>query len=226
MRQRKGMDNMSRYRRMERERVSAGSILAALFLVAFIFSASVVLVLNFRWLYYLDITLLGIENETGMNAAQIRANYDALISYNALWFRGGLVFPTLPMSENAAVHFREVKRIFDLIQIIFAFSAIASLVSIIIMKRRGKRKYLRIAGALTLIIPVILGALAAVDWQHFFVAFHKIAFNNDYWLFDPSTDPIILQLPDMFFFHCAAVILLLVFGGGLICLLAGRKKQI
>ena len=220
------MDEMSRYKKMEREKVSAGSLLSALCLVMFIFSAAVVVVLNFRLLYYLDITLLGIENETGMNAAQIKANYDALISYNALWFRGELVFPSLPMSESAAIHFREVKRIFDLIQIIFALSGIASLISIIIMKRRGKRKYLRIAGILTLIIPLILGILAAVDWQHFFVTFHKIAFNNDYWLFDPSTDPIILQLPDMFFFHCAAAILLLVCGGGLICLLAGRKKQI
>ena len=219
------MDEMSRYKKKERERMTGGSIVSALCLVTFIFTASVVLVLNFRWLYYLDITLLGIESETGMTAEQIRANYDALISYNVLWFRGELVFPTLPMSENAAIHFREVKRIFDVIQAAFALSGIASVISVIIMKKRGKRKYLRIAGVLTLIIPVILGALAAVDWQRFFITFHKLAFNNDYWLFDPATDPIILQLPDMFFFHCAAAILMLVFAGGGICLLAGRNRR-
>ena len=221
----RGIVGMSRYKKTERERLSAGSFFSALCLVIFIISGAVVLVLNCRWLYYLDITLLGIENETGMNAAQIRANYDALISYNAVWFRGELVFPTLPMSENAEVHFREVKRIFDLLQIMFAVSGIASLISVITMKRRGKRKYLRIAGILTLIIPVVLGVLAVIDWQRFFVTFHKIAFQNDYWLFDPAEDPIILQLPDMFFFHCAAAILLLVCGGGVICLLAGRRKR-
>ncbi|MHB8131340.1 MAG: lipoprotein intramolecular transacylase Lit, partial [Mobilitalea sp.] len=33
---------------------------------------------------------------------------------------------------------------------------------------------------------------------------------NDYWLFDPSTDPVITILPDTFFLHCALLIILIV----------------
>lgn len=38
-----------------------GTILLALVLTLFIFTLAVVLVLNFKWLYYIDIPLLGLE---------------------------------------------------------------------------------------------------------------------------------------------------------------------
>lgn len=48
-----------------------------------------------------------------------------------------------------------------------------------------------------------------LDWDALFTAFHKLFFRNDYWLFDPDTDPVINLLPDSYFLHCLAGILVL-----------------
>ena len=54
---------MAERKRLPRER-RQGNILLALVLTLFIFTAAVVLVLNFKWLYYIDITILGLEEKS------------------------------------------------------------------------------------------------------------------------------------------------------------------
>ena len=76
---------------------------------------------------------------------------------------------------------------------------------------------------MTLALPVILGALIAMNWDQFFVLFHKLFFNNDYWIFDADTDPIILLLPDGFFMHCALMILALIVIASLLCFVIYRR---
>lgn len=46
----------------------------------------------------------------------------------------------------------------------------------------------------------ILGVLIARDFSEAFVVFHHIFFDNDLWLFDPTTDYMIRMLPEGFFF--------------------------
>lgn len=216
---------MAERKRLPRER-RQGNILLALVLTLFIFTAAVVLVLNFKWLYYIDITILGLEEKSGMTVKEIRSNYDALIQYNQFWFHGDLKFPTLFMSETGRIHFREVKRIFTAVQYLCMGSGIASLIGIIRHARSRRLGYLKIAGILTFAIPLLLGALAAVSWERFFVVFHRIFFRNDYWLFDSRTDPVILILPDAYFLHCALLILLLIVLGGLFCFwIYGKRKR-
>ncbi|MDO5345224.1 MAG: TIGR01906 family membrane protein [Lachnospiraceae bacterium] len=203
----------------------AGNLFWALMLTIFIFTLSVVLVLNFKWLYYIDILLLGLEKRSGMSADAIRANYDTLIRYNQFWYHGDLVFPTLFMSNTGRIHFQEVKRIFAVIQYLCMGSFLLSVIGMIRYGRRRSASWLRTAGILTLAIPAVLGILAAVNWDAFFVAFHKLFFRNNYWLFDSRTDPVILILPDAYFLHCAVLILLLVLLGSLLCFLAYRRRS-
>ena len=40
------------------------------------------------------------------------------------------------------------------------------------------------------------------NFDRFFVMFHGVFFNNDAWIFNPATDPIINVLPETFFLHC------------------------
>ena len=207
------------YRRRE------NSVIWAICLMLFIFSASVMLVLNFRILYYLDIVLLDIEKMCGRPVSEIRANYDALISYNSLFFRGGLTFPTLPMSREAAIHFEEVKRIFDGIAIVCIVTGAASLAGYFINRRKGHFRYLRLTGILCLAVPALLGTVVAASWDRFFITFHRLVFRNDYWLFDPATDPVIEMLPDTYFLHCAAGILILIVAGSVWCLIRYRLRK-
>ena len=212
---------MAYYRRGRIERLKDGA--AGICLTLFLFSLAVVLVLNAKWLYALDVTWLNLDKVSGMHTDEIRANYDALIRYNQVWQRGELVFPTLPMSREGAIHFAEVKRIFDGIQIVCVATGVLSLLLGTGRIRKKQYGFLRLAGVLSLVIPAVTGILAVCFWDRFFILFHQLFFRNDYWLFDPVTDPVILILPDTYFLHCAVGIICLILAGSLIMTAAARR---
>lgn len=174
------------------------NILISLCLALFIISASVTITLNFRPLYYHDISSLKIEETSGFSKKVIHENYDALIDYNQFFYSGKLKL-TLPMSREGRIHFEEVKRIFVGI-------------------RSRNIDFLRSASIITVLLPVIVGILCAFNWDAAFTLFHEIMFRNDYWIFDEATDPVIMILPDAFFLHCAVMIILLILIGSLLCM--------
>ena len=188
----------------------------------FFISAGVILAVNFRPLYYLDIKLLEIEKTSGLEASVIKENYDALIDYNSPFFQGELKFPTLPSSASGLEHFVEVKNIFVIFYAIFAVTAIALLLILIYKKKKRDYTYLPVSSVTILALPVIVGLACAINFDKLFIIFHKIFFRNDYWLFDPATDPIINLLPDTFFMHCLFIILGILLLGSLLLFLISR----
>lgn len=194
-------------------------ILAILYMLA-ILSLSVVLTLNFRPLYYYDIKHLDIPVSSGYPETEIRENYDALIDYNSMFYSGDLQFPSLAMSDTGRIHFVEVKNIFVAVQYLAVITLLLSAGFTVYKARKKDFAFLAGASALTLLVPAILGSLIALNWENFFVTFHHIFFNNDYWIFDAATDPVITILPDTFFMHCALLILGCVILGSLLCALA------
>ena len=191
----------------------------------FIISASAVFTLNFRPLYYHDISSLNIEETSGYSENVIRENYDALIDYNSVFHRGSLDL-SLPMSREGRIHFQDVKRIFDVLQILCVLSLIGSLTLGIRAWKQGYRGFLKSAAVLSVFLPVIAGMLIAFNWDNAFILFHELMFSNDYWLFDERTDPVINILPDEFFLHCALLIILLILSASLIMgLIYLRQKK-
>ena len=208
---------------------SPANLLLALLLVLFIISAAVVITLNFRPLYYFDIDFLNIPAYSGFDRETIVENYDVLIRYNSVFGPKTLEFPSLAMSESGRIHFEEVKVVFNFFEITAMVSGVLSVIGILLRKKKKSTDYLLLAGILTVGIPAVLAVLIALNWQQVFILFHKIVFNNDYWIFDPKTDPVIMILPDAFFMHCALLILALVVLGSAVCLLlygiSKRKKK-
>lgn len=204
-------------RETRRRTLTLSNLLLALIGFLFLACSSVVIVLNLRTIYYFDIQALELEKETGYSEETLRANYDALIDYNLITnHEKVLELPDFPMSEHGAIHFREVKEIFGIIQILCAASG--AVLAVGLVKKLFRKDYgsLLLMAFFTFVIPLLLGVLAVFWWEEFFVTFHKIFFDNDYWLFNPVTDPVIHILPDTFFFHCAAIILLFLLLGGLV----------
>ena len=194
----------------------------AISLALCLISLSVVLTLNFRTLYQWEMKWSKIAEKTGVSEDVILENYDALIEYNSVFFKGELKFPTLPMSESGKIHFEEVKRIFvffqaGLLPVTFVLVVLGAW-----LLRKEKPKYLKWAAGLMIGIPTLLGVLIGLCWDKVFVVFHELLFNNDYWIFDYRTDPIILFLPDSYFMHCAIMILALVVSSSVLCLLSYR----
>ncbi len=200
-------------------------IICAVIMILFIISTAVTLTLIFKPLYYHDVKKLQLAEKTGYSEKEILANYDALIRYNVSPFEKELQLPTLEMSEEGRIHFEEVKVIFQLFLKLFLMTALLTAVITAVKTKEGRYGYLKLAGILTIIVPGICGILVAANWERAFILFHEIAFANDYWLFDPVTDPVILILPDAFFMHCAVMILLLTAAGAAVCFITGVCKE-
>ncbi len=211
--------------------ISFSNLFLALIGALFLICASVVLVLHLRTIYYFDIGYLKLEEETGMSRGEIRENYDALIDYN-LAYKGidKLELPSFPMSKSGEIHFAEVKRIFTAVQCLFLITGVFTVLGLIRKVPRRDFGSLKLMSIFSILIPAVLGILAVLNWEQFFVAFHHLFFNNDYWIFNPMTDPVIRILPDTFFAHCAAAVLFFLvlgslFTGALYRILVPRRVQ-
>lgn len=203
-------------------RIKITDIGIGLIFTLFFISAGVILAVNFRPLYYFDIKHLDIAKTSGLEVSVIKENYDALIDYNSPFFKGELNFPTLPSSASGLEHFREVKNLFGSFYWIFGITALLLLLILPYKKKTRDYSYLFTSGITVLVLPALVGLACAINFDKLFVVFHKIFFRNDYWLFDPATDPIIDLLPDTFFMHCLFVILGVIILGSLSLFLLSR----
>lgn len=196
-------------------------------LVLFLISFSVVFVLYARPLYYIDIPMLGLERASGRSSDVIKRNYDAIVDYMYVWNRTPyLQLPDFAMSEHGVIHFRDCKRIFDVVQCICVFTGILTVIGAIAHRHSLHYRYLRAAGFLTVAVPAVLGILSYLNWNKVFITFHKIFFRNNYWIFDPASDPVITILPDAFFLQCVIVVAaVLAIGAIILFVTASRRKR-
>lgn len=181
---------------------------------------STIAVAKFKPLYSYSIEILKIEDSALISKDEMKENYNYVIDY---LFNDEKAFnlPTLPSSEDGAVHFWEVKKLFQLGIGVMVLSLIILAFAIVIYNKRFKDKlYLKYLSRGLIITPLALIIVISLNFNYFFTIFHKIFFNNDKWLFDPRTDPIINILPEEYFALCAGAIgfLVIFFGIGLMLL--------
>ena len=185
----------------------------AVFISSFIFSfliSSVYFTLLFKPLYYMDIGILHIENSSGLNKNELKSNYNYVITYITQNTNEEFNLPTLPSSIHGKIHFKEVKVIFDKLKIMLFSSLLISTIGILVNKKRKTIRYLLTSSISLIVISLLLLIPFLVNFDKSFTTFHHIFFNNDYWLFDIKSDPIITILPQSFFFHCAILIIFLI----------------
>lgn len=213
-------------KKQKKEMPGAKHIITAIFLTMTIIAAAVALTLAFKQMYYVDVQNLNLAEETGYSYEEITQNYDALVKYNQDVRQAELEL-TLPMSEEGAYHFAEVKNIFVFIQYVMLPIGLFGTYFGIRKIKKDKESgwdFLKWTAIFAIAIPAIVGSFIAVAWDQVFVWFHQIFFRNDYWMFDPVTDPIITLLPDSFFMHCAVMIVVLVLLSGVACYLLYRSN--
>lgn len=204
---------------------SKKDILTAISLMLFIITFAIVFTMFFKPLYYSEIYRLGIDLTSGMSIDTIKENYDILIQYQSIFYQGSLQLPDFIMSTAGRIHFEEVKRIFEILQIILFISTCSSIVLCYQQIKQKRYLFLRLSASITIIIPTIIGIIAMMDFDTAFVIFHKIAFRNDFWIFDYTTDPVISILPQTFFMHCFIMIVIIIIIGTAICWFYYQYKQ-
>ena len=115
--------------------------------------------------------------------------------------------PTLKSSIQGKIHFEEVRDVFKVLNKINIISGVISVLGIYIVLKKKEIKIIKYAGIISILIPIFLLIPITIQFEKSFEIFHRLIFNNDYWIFDPSKDPVINMLPAEFFLHCGVVIL-------------------
>lgn len=187
-------------------------------LVLFILTFSIGLPIYCRFFYYIQIKTLNLPAQAaayGIDAgyAEIKEAYDGILDFCTLPnkpFNSGV----FKMSESGISHFADCKVLFDLNLGVMICSGAATL-ALVLLNRfkviefariRGHRAYLLSAIA-ALALPLIIGALAAINFEKAFEIFHGIFFpGKSNWTFDPYYDQIITVMPQEFFMNCAIII--------------------
>ncbi|OEG15070.1 hypothetical protein BCR22_13900 [Enterococcus plantarum] len=171
-------------------------------LILTIVSLSTTITINFRLLYVFEIDSLKILDYVDMDKQTLLKNFDQLMAYLNNPFIDTLKLSDFPSSKSGAFHFYEVKRLFLLCYGVLLVTLIPSVIFVFrLIKSKRVWRLIR-PFQWGMIIPAFLGVLMAIGFDQFFVAFHGVFFNNDDWLFDPATDPIINVLPEQYFMHC------------------------
>ena len=192
------------------------SAVFALALIFFVLTVSIGLPIYIRPFYYAHIEPMGLEAYTGLTAGQLREAYDGILDYLTLPSRP-FSCGILPFSAEGEAHFADCRVLFDLNRNVLLMSGGILAVLLLLQRkfgpyRLGKRHAAWWAGLLAMIAPLVIGALAALDFDRAFVIFHQIFFpGKSNWIFDWRTDPVILALPQEFFRNCAILI-----GAGLV----------
>lgn len=179
-------------------------------LVLFIITVSIAFVILFTPLYYLSVSVHDLPEKLNLSHAAIRENYHVLLSYLHFPWVTELAMPDFPSSVNGAFHMWEVKRLFYLNYGILFLSGIGTFFYLRAVKRNRKIWTLERPLYIASLAPPFFLALLAINFDRMFVIFHKLFFNNDHWIFNPATDPIILALPQEFFMYTFLVFFILV----------------
>lgn len=187
--------------------------------------SSVKITLNFKPLYYFDINYLNLEKYTSLNKLQIKSSYNYLIAYMNSSNTSNFNIPFLPSSQEGIIHFIEVKKLFFKLNFALGLCTLIIIFAIYFGFRYKDYIFLKWCSNIIFCTCFLLLSGFLWDFDKCFTFFHKLFFNNDYWLLDPKTDPIINILPETYFLHCALLILFLVIGFSILFRLIYKKTR-
>lgn len=186
------------------------NLIFCIFFSLLIIGSSTMITVGFKQLYYFDINYLKISEQNNLTKEEIKRNYDYMIDYNLNKISGEFELPTIKSSPEGKVHFEEVKEIVQNVIKLLIVSLIITIVGIIVNLKNNNIEFLNITSKLVIILPILVAIPMLINFDETFVVFHKLMFDNDYWIFDPSKDPVINILPQEFFFHAGLLIVMLI----------------
>ena len=193
------------------------SVFLSVMTVILIITGAVAVPLLCRPFYYAHIEALQLSELLGLPADQIRLAFNEVMNY-CLGLTEEFSAGIFPFSASGAAHFADVRVLFRLDLILCAVS-LGSLLAAFFWCRHKEiepYRFLKHGPGFWASVGLgagflVIGGLAALDFDRAFETFHHIFFHGqDNWLFSVYEDPVILILPEEFFRNCAILILALV----------------
>ncbi len=165
-------------------------------------SLIIFLTINSFWLYRLNLNFSTIPHQVGLSVGKIMTNYHQLLAYLELPWVHHLDMMDFPTSPNGLQHFIDVKHLFLLNNVILLVTIVPAVTFVVRLVRHQQGWMFIRTFQIAAVIPVLFGLIMLINFNGFFIAFHKILFRNSDWLFDPQFDPVINVLPESFFAQC------------------------
>lgn len=151
------------------------------------------------WIFGYVIDFARLTEQSGLNRDQLAQSYQEIVTY--LIQPNGRPFSLTYFSSSpqGVQHFADVKMLFFYAFLVFLLTFIACFFLLAYLRKRKQRRKMENHFKIAAILPLILMAVAVVTFEQAFILFHRLFFRNDYWLFDPTLDPVITILPETFF---------------------------
>ncbi|MBU5268594.1 TIGR01906 family membrane protein [Clostridium cochlearium] len=205
--------------------INPNKILFSLILSLFFILLSIEILVNFKYLYYFDIKFLNLESSSNLSYSEIKSNYDYIIKFITSTKNMDFNIPSFTSSSEGTVHFYEVKNIFYNIKLLLYITGIISIFIIYYSFKHNNFIVFHYSFYILFSVPIVLMITFLLDFNKAFTYFHKIFFNNDFWLFDINKDPIINILPERFFLHMAIFLNILIIVFAVICKKIYKKSS-
>ena len=174
-------------------------------------TASIAAPILCRPFYYAHIDAMHLTEITPWSREEIQQAYDEMLDF--CLGKGEFSTGVMAWTDWGKAHFEDVKVLF-LLDLRVLGASLGLLAAVLLYARFTGRRPARPrgrgpgfwAGAGLGGAFLLVGALAALDFNRAFVVFHALFFpGKDNWLFDPATDPVINVLTEGFFASCFAV---------------------
>lgn len=162
--------------------------------ILFCLTSAILLVIIASVIFYqIDLKTNFSAFNVGFTKAELNAEYLHLLNYLMNPMIEKLQFLFFGSSNSGLQHFSDVKSLLLVNTIVF-ITSICLKIGLKIKLRFYKNDAIVIG-----MIPIVIGLIALMNFDEFFVMFHQLLFTNNDWLFNPMTDPIINVLPEYFF---------------------------
>jgi integral membrane protein (TIGR01906 family) len=192
-------------------------------------TAGIAIAVNCSWLYEYGFDKYDVGSTTGLEGDQLKKAADGLIDYfNSDEENISVTVikndqPLELFNEREVAHLKDVKDLFQLNYWVLVGTLSYILVYACIYLFYKKREYRPIlaravlySSALTLIIMLVVGLVALLDFDDLFWQFHIISFDNDLWRLDPATDYLIMLFPQGFWYDATVFCAVGTTGGAII----------
>lgn len=155
----------------------------------------------------------------GLSHQAILSDYSRIITY--LQFPGNhlLELKYIPITGSAVNHFKDVKRLVLLNELLIFITGPSLVYLLKIQKRQNQLWRLILPFQMLFILLIFGGFVGLTNFNSYFIKFHYLVFSNMDWVFNPTTNPVIQLMPESFFellfglwFIIVLVILLLIWG--------------
>ncbi len=179
-------------------------------------TASIACTLNSAWLYKYGFYKYDVSSTTGLADSELEKVAVGLISYfnsdeeyiSLTVVKDGEPFELF--NQRELVHLRDVKGLIRLDYWVLLGTLIYALVygGVSLFWRR-RRYWRRLAwgvvggSGITLTLMLALGLGTLLDFDQLFLQFHLLSFANDFWQLDPTSDYLMMLVPESFQYDVA-----------------------